>query len=43
MRLFTLMEVYKAADLWYGSFDIDSCCRAECRLMRGERPKGWLD
>jgi len=33
----TLSQVYAAAMKWYGKMDIDSCCLAECRLMRGEK------
>lgn len=34
----TLKEVYDASWYWYGRADIDSCCLAELRLMKGERP-----
>lgn len=33
---FTIRQVHAAARRWYGSTDIDSCCLAENRLMRGE-------
>ena len=36
--MFTIQEVYKAAYFWYGSSDIDACCLAENRLMKGEVP-----
>lgn len=34
----TLKDVYDAAWRWYGKQDRDSCCLAEVRLMKGERP-----
>lgn len=34
----TLAQVYRAAKIWYGDYSLNSCCLAECRLMRGERP-----
>lgn len=40
---FTLVEVHKAALLWYGRQDRDSCCLAENRLMRGETPEGFYE
>lgn len=43
MELWTLLQVYKAARLWYGSTDNDMVCLAENRLNRGERPDGWDD
>ena len=36
MKMFTLVDVHKAAYHWYGKDDLDSCCLAENRLMRGE-------
>lgn len=38
---FTIQQVNYAAEYWYKSKDIDSCCLAENRLMRGERPEGF--
>lgn len=35
----TLAEVHQAVYFWYGKDDLDSCCLAEGRLMRGEVPK----
>jgi len=43
MNLFTLVQVHKAANLWYGKSDIDHACLAENRLMRGERPEWWKE
>lgn len=40
---FTLVEVHKAARLFYGKQDKDSCCLAENRLMRGETPEGFYE
>lgn len=34
-----LKTIRRAAWFWYGSSDIDSCCLAENRLMRGEKPE----
>ena len=35
---FPLRQVCHAASKWYGEVTTDSCCLAECRLARGERP-----
>lgn len=40
-NFYTLAQVHAAAWYWYGKNDIDSCCLAECRLMRGERYEGF--
>lgn len=37
-RMFTLAEITKAARYWYGLADMNNCCLAENRLMRGELP-----
>ena len=34
-----IKTIRRAAWFWYGSSDIDSCCLAENRLMRGEKPE----
>lgn len=40
MQVFnTLPEVYRAALIWYGDWDIDSLCLAENRLARGEKAR----
>ena len=36
---FDIKTIYRAAWFWYGKSDIDSCCLAENRLMRGEKPE----
>ena len=36
--LFPLETIETAAQEWYGSTDIDSCCLAEGRLRKGEKP-----
>lgn len=33
----TLKQVYEAAKIWYGSYNRDSLCLAENRLMKGEK------
>ena len=38
--MFTLQQIHAAAIVWYGKTDIDSCCLAENRLARGEKPEG---
>ena len=37
-KLLTIQDVHKAARFWYGKSDLDSCCLAENRLMKGEEP-----
>ena len=32
-----LKIIYRAALFWYGKSDLDSCCLAENRLMKGEK------
>lgn len=36
MKMYSMVEIHRAAIFWYGKNDIDSCCMAENRLMRGE-------
>lgn len=38
-KMFTLGEIHKAAYFWYGNSEMDSCCLAENRLMKGEKPE----
>ena len=33
-----MSEMFTAAKVWYGSTDRGSCCKAEVRLMKGEKP-----
>lgn len=34
----SVTEIHEAALIWYGRTDMDSCCLAENRLARGEKP-----
>jgi len=35
-----MKRIFSASIIWYGKYDLDSQCLAECRLMRGEDPFG---